>query len=401
MADVGWSSAKAIERSAQTTFDGPPGVAAPGGHFHVPPPQGGRPHPSETFRRINPTNLVGQGQNRKNFAAGKENRRSNVARNFYTPPVSQYLDTSRVLPRPRSRALHQTRANAHLMIATDFGDAPGASIETLKRALFSGRERSNEKLLHESAAPREVGHMVVLVKPSKTFWSSIHSTPMFADAQFPRGPAALESAALLLNRTSDPEPASALQARRYPRHSKNHTQNASAPSRDVDGDGEETAHSAHDQGRRCGVTSISNRGVGRSHTEHDPSRIPDLRLMSSLAAGWRPSHELRERHRRGPDAPTRGTEVVRESGLVSTFTVRHEILAGSRSRSAIGLRVLVQFVDSGRAGDLSRPVRRVWAQRGKSVTCAHQWQGGRRISQDVATVLAVSATCWRFIPGRT
>jgi hypothetical protein len=62
-----------------------------------------------------------------------------------------------------------------------------------------------------SASPREVGALVVLVKPLKTFWSSIHSTPMFPNAQFPRGRAALESAALLLNCTGDTEPASALQ----------------------------------------------------------------------------------------------------------------------------------------------------------------------------------------------
>src|SRR3954468_11344529 len=55
----------AFERSAQTTFDGPPGVAAPGGHFHVRPPQGGGLIRQKTFRRINPTKLVGQGQNCK------------------------------------------------------------------------------------------------------------------------------------------------------------------------------------------------------------------------------------------------------------------------------------------------------------------------------------------------
>src|SRR3954466_16357820 len=121
-------------------------------------------------------------------------------------------------------------------------------------------------------------------------------------------------------------------ARRFPGHSKQQTLKTRVRHHvTIDGDGEETAHSAHDQGRRCGVTSISNRGVGGSHTKHDPSRIPDLRLMSSLAAGWRPSHELRERHRRGADAPTRGAEIIRESGFLSAASVRHEVLRGGRS----------------------------------------------------------------------
>src|SRR3954451_5572761 len=84
MADVGWSSAKAIERSAQTTFDGPPGVAAPGGHFHVRAPQGGRVIRQKTFRRINPTNLVGQGQNCKKPGPREEKSSGRTSRPTFT-----------------------------------------------------------------------------------------------------------------------------------------------------------------------------------------------------------------------------------------------------------------------------------------------------------------------------
>jgi hypothetical protein len=146
MADVGWSSAQAIERSAQTTFDGPPGVAAPGGHFHVRPPQGGGLIRQKTFRRINPTNLVGQGQNCKNMVRGKKNHRYERAVQLLHStglPVSPRPEAW--FPRPSGRALAPDARKFALMIVADVRDDRCASIETPQtRNFFSQRTLERE-----------------------------------------------------------------------------------------------------------------------------------------------------------------------------------------------------------------------------------------------------------------